>query len=237
MPRTIVRIVLAGIPSVLILGLAGPTVLGNVSPGRGAAHHPPTVTAGMIATTRSAGLGGPDRLTAAAVAEAKLHEVPPPSVADQPPAAPPAWRPAPGAAPAPPAASVSSPVGAAGQEFALLNQDRTANGVRTLSWSAMLARVAQYRAQDMLDRGYFSHYDPATGQLAFLQIFRDWGIGYTAAGENIAWSTDPSMAGINTMYMNSPEHRDNILNPVYGRAGVGVASNGAKVIVVEVFSN
>jgi uncharacterized protein YkwD len=238
MPRAIVRTVMARMPSVLILGLAVPTVLGSVSPGRPATHHPQTVTAAVIATVRSGGLGGPDRLAAAAVAEAKLHEVPPPSVADQPPAAQPAWRPAPVAVPAPPATSASSPVGgAAGQELTLINQDRIANGVRTVSWSATLARVAQYRAQDMLDRGYFSHYDPATGQLAFIELFRAWGIGYTAVGENIAWSTDPSMAGINTMFMNSPEHRDNILNPAYGRAGLGIAGNGAKVIVVEVFAN
>jgi uncharacterized protein YkwD len=243
MPRIIVRTVLAGIPSLLILGLAGPIVLGSLAPSRGAIH-PQAMAAAMITTIRSAGLAGPDRLTAAAVAEAKLHEVPPPSLADQPASAAPAWRaasgaaPAPPAPPAPPAATASSPVGgAAGQGFALINQDRAANGVRTVSWSATLARVAQYRAQDMLDRGYFSHYDPASGQLAFVQLFQAWGIGYTAAGENIAWSTDPSMAAINTMFMNSPEHRANILNPAYGRAGVGVASNGAKVIVVEVFSN
>jgi uncharacterized protein YkwD len=97
--------------------------------------------------------------------------------------------------------------------------------------------VAQYRAQDMLNRNYFSHYDPATGQLAFVQLLRLWGIPYSTAGENIAWSTNPSMAGINTMFMNSPEHRANILNGAYHRVGVGVASNGAKVMVVEVFSN
>jgi len=229
---------LARIPPVLVLGLAVPTVLGSVSPSRGATQHEDTVTAAVIATIRSTALAGPDRLRAAAVAEAKLHEVPPPSVAHQPSAAQPAWRPAPAAVPAPAATSVAVPVGgAAGQEFTLINQDRIANGVRMLSWSATLARVAQYRAQDMLDRGYFSHYDPATGQLAFVELFRSWGIAYTTAGENIAWSTDPSMAGINTMLMNSPEHRDNILNPAYGRAGLGVASNGTKVIVVEVFSN
>jgi len=137
-------------------------------------------------------------------------------------------------APRPPAVAVG---GAAGQEFALVNQDRAANGVGGLSSSGALTRVAQYRAQDMLNRNYFSHYDPSTGQLAFLQLFRLWGIGYTAAGENIAWSTNPSMAGINTMFMNSPEHRANILNPAYHHLGIGVARSGAKTIVVEVFSN
>jgi uncharacterized protein YkwD len=97
--------------------------------------------------------------------------------------------------------------------------------------------VAQYRAQDMLNRNYFSHYDPATGQLAFVQLLHLWGIPYSTAGENIAWSTNPSMAAINTMFMNSPDHRANILNGGYHRMGVGVAGNGAKTMVVEVFSN
>jgi len=39
------------------------------------------------------------------------------------------------------------------------------------------------------------------------------------------------------MFMNSPEHRANILNGAYHRLGVGVASNGVKTMVVEVFSN
>lgn len=146
----------------------------------------------------------------------------------------PVRKPAP---PPPPPPPVSSIGGAAGVEFNLVNQDRSANGVAQLSWSGSLARVAQYRAQDMLNRNYFSHYDPSTGQLAFVALMRLWGIPYTTAGENIAWSTNPSMANINVMFMNSPEHRANILNGAYHRAGIGVASNGAKVMVVEVFSN
>ena len=164
---------------------------------------------------------------------------PAPVAASRPVAARPAAKPAPvyHAPPAPPRPPVSTIGGAAGAEFALVNQDRAANGVPLLAYSGALARVAQYRAQDMLNRNYFSHYDPSTGQLAFLQLFHLWGIGYTTAGENIAWSTNPSMAQINVMFMNSPEHRANILKGAYHRAGIGVASNGAKTMVVEVFSN
>jgi len=146
-----------------------------------------------------------------------------------------AARPAPAARPAGP--PVSAVGGAAGVEFGLVNQDRAANGAAPLAWSGALAGVAQYRAQDMLNRNYFSHYDPATGQLAFLQLLRAWGIPYSTAGENIAWSTNPSMGAINVMFMNSPEHRANILNGAYHRLGLGVATNGVKTMVVEVFSN
>ena len=147
-----------------------------------------------------------------------------------------AARPLP-ARPRPPAPPVSTIGGAAGVEFSLVNQDRAANGAASLRFSGALARVAQYRAQDMLNRNYFSHYDPATGQLAFVALMHLWGIPYSTAGENIAWSTNPSMAGINTMFMNSPEHRANILNGAYHQAGIGVAGNGVKTMVVEVFSN
>jgi uncharacterized protein YkwD len=145
-----------------------------------------------------------------------------------------AVRPKPVVKPAPPVSSVG---GAAGVQFSLVNQDRAAHGVASLAWSASLARVAQYRAQDMLNRNYFSHTDPASGQLAFVQLLHLWGIPYSTAGENIAWSTNPSMAAINTMLMNSPEHRANILKAAYHRVGLGVATNGAKTMVVEVFSN
>lgn len=138
--------------------------------------------------------------------------------------------------PAPPRPPVTSS-GAASTQFALVNQDRASNSVSPLVYSAALTRVAQYRAQDMLNRNYFSHYNPSTGQLAFVELLHLWGIPYTTAGENIAWSTDPSMAGINVMFMNSPDHRANILNPAYHRLGIGVASNGVKTMVVEVFSN
>ncbi|HEV3097530.1 MAG TPA: CAP domain-containing protein [Candidatus Dormibacteraeota bacterium] len=164
---------------------------------------------------------------------------PTPTPAPPPPPAPVAARPAPPppAPPRPPTPPVSPVGGAAGVEFSLVNQDRAGNGAAALAWSGSLGRVAQYRAQDMLNRNYFSHYDPATGQLAFVQLLHLWGIPYSTAGENIAWSTNPSMAAINTMFMNSPEHRANILNGAYHRMGVGVASNGAKTMVVEVFSN
>lgn len=162
-----------------------------------------------------------------------------------PPAAPVAAAPAAAARPAAPNPAPPRPViqpvstvgGAAGVEFSLVNQDRAANGVAGLRFSGTLARVAQYRAQDMLNRGYFSHYDPATGQLAFSALMHLWGIPYTTAGENIAWSTNPSMSAINTMFMTSPEHRANILSGAYHQLGIGVAGNGVKTMVVEVFSN
>ncbi len=225
MSRSVTRAVL--ITAIPILALAIVSVVGSPRTPQGAA-----ASARPIETARVEFLHPGHPVLAGKV---RPTATPSPAVATVPAARPPiAARPKPAAKPAPPVSSVG---GAAGVQFNLVNQDRAANGVAPLAWSGALARVAQYRAQDMLNRNYFSHTDPATGQLAFVQLLHLWGIPYSSAGENIAWSTNPSMAAINTMFMNSPDHRANILKAAYHRVGLGVASNGAKTMVVEVFSN
>jgi uncharacterized protein YkwD len=212
------------------VALATISILGNL-PARHLASHPLAVSHRSV--SQGALQAGVNRLGQLAL---RVTSPPTPAPAPAAPAAAPiAAQPAPVFHPAPP--PVSGVGGAAGVQMSLVNQDRAANGMASLSYSASLARVAQYRAQDMLNRNYFSHYDPSTGQLAFVQLLHLWGIPYSTAGENIAWSTDPSMAAINTMFMNSPDHRANILKAAYHRIGIGVASNGAKIMVVEVFSN
>jgi uncharacterized protein YkwD len=233
LPRSVTRATL--IVSIPLFTLAAVAVLGTLRPHSGVASRVTAVNVAFL-RPRHAGVNDLARLVDDAL--------PTPPAAAAAPAAPAAPAPAVAAAPAPrpaPPRPVTPPVstvgGAAGIEFSLVNQDRAANGVAALRFSGALARVAQYRAQDMLNRGYFSHYDPATGQLAFAALMHLWGIPYTTAGENIAWSTNPSMAEINTMFMNSPDHRANILKAAYHQVGIGVASNGAKTMVVEVFSN
>jgi uncharacterized protein YkwD len=226
MQRSVTRVVLiVGAP---LVALATMSILGAQT-GHSVAIQPTA----HIASVRAL-VAGPDGLKRFA-----LPASPSPSQAAAHPAAPLAARPVP-VHPAPPRASVppvSGVGGAAGVQLSLVNQDRAASGVAALAFNASLARVAQYRAQDMLNRNYFSHYDPATGQLAFAQLLHLWGIPYSTAGENIAWSTNPSMGAINTMFMNSPDHRANILKGAYHRVGIGVAANGVKTMVVEVFSN
>ena len=233
MSRSVTRVVLiVGAP---LLALATISILGNL-PAHPLASRPVAVSHRVA--SQGALQAGVNHL-----GQLALRVTPPPTPAPTAPPAAPATAPVPAPpaparpAPRPPAPPVSGVGGGAGVQISLVNQDRAANGVAALAYSASLARVAQYRAQDMLNRNYFSHYDPATGQLAFVQLLHLWGIPYSTAGENIAWSTDPSMAAINTMFMNSPDHRANILKAAYHRIGIGVASNGAKIMVVEVFSN
>src|SRR5205807_9085430 len=82
------------------------------------------------------------------------------------------------------------------------------------------------RAYDMIQRNYFSH--PILncgGQYVFNMMQAD-GVGYRSAGENIGWSSNSGGASssasyINNAFMNSPEHRANLLNASYTHVGMG----------------
>jgi uncharacterized protein YkwD len=120
--------------------------------------------------------------------------------------------------------SLSSPTAAAldGSPLrTLINQDRAAAGLPALAWSACLASVAQQNAQRIANQGYLSHTDGPTVDLGC-------GVNSTAAGENIAYiSSGIDDVQVNTMYMNSPPHRANILG-AYNFVGTAwvVAPNG-----------
>ena len=122
--------------------------------------------------------------------------------------------------------------------FALTNQDRASNGVAALQYHTTLAGIGESRpysgcgftvdgrAYDMIQRSYFSH--PILncgGQYVFNMMQAD-GVGYRSAGENIGWSSNSGDASgsasyINGAFMNSPEHRANILNGSYTHVGMG----------------
>jgi uncharacterized YkwD family protein/spore coat assembly protein SafA len=107
----------------------------------------------------------------------------------------------------------------------LVNQQRAYNGLQALKANWELCRVARYKSQDMIDKRYFSHQSPTYGSP--IRMMESFGIGFSAAGENIAYGQRTPQEVMNG-WMNSPGHRSNILNPTYNQIGVGVAkaSNG-----------
>jgi len=117
------------------------------------------------------------------------------------------------------------------QAFNLLNADRAKYGLPPLKLNAKLTKLAGDYAQDMINRNFFSHYNPE-GQSPFDRM-NQYGIRYTMAGENLAINS--SVAGAQKAFMNSAGHRANILNPNYTEVGVGVRydSKGAVYVVQE----
>ena len=105
----------------------------------------------------------------------------------------------------------------------LVNIEREKNGLKPLTMNWELSRVARYKSQDMLDKGYFSHTSPTYGSP--FNMMKNFGISYRTAGENIAKGYATPQAVV-TGWMNSSGHRANILNSSFTQIGVGYVAKG-----------
>jgi len=118
------------------------------------------------------------------------------------------------------------------QVLDLINNERTESGLSPLVINSDLENIARLKARDMINKNYFSHQSETYGSP--FAMMDDFGIAYKTAGENIAGN--PSNIGAVTAWMNSPQHKANILNGSYTYTGVAVV-NGSKYgkIFVEEF--
>jgi uncharacterized YkwD family protein/spore coat assembly protein SafA len=108
------------------------------------------------------------------------------------------------------------------QVIKLVNQARVNAGLQPFTANWELSRVARYKSQDMANKGYFDHTSPTYGSP--FTMMQNFGIKFTAAGENIAMGQRTAQEVMNS-WMNSPGHRGNILNPSFNQIGVGLAKN------------
>lgn len=117
------------------------------------------------------------------------------------------------------------------QMVALINKEREETGLQPLRPTAKLVILARAYATDMLQRGYFSHYNPEN--VSPFDRMTNADIEYLHAGENLALAPSTSLA--HQGLMNSPGHRANILSPDYHQVGVGVMDAGiyGKMFVQE----
>lgn len=135
--------------------------------------------------------------------------------------------------------------------IALVNAQRTAHGLAPLSEQRTLDVIAASRSEDLIKRNYFDHFDP-TGHLdanghrpaAVQELLDRNGVPYTEVGENLLRNVD-YLLDTNTpkqavdAWMNSQEHRDNILHASYTATGVGIAAEDSggslRVVITQVF--
>ncbi|MEV7520727.1 CAP domain-containing protein [Streptomyces sp. NPDC091371] len=126
-------------------------------------------------------------------------------------------------APAPPKPSAPAPSGSAAQVLALVNQERAAAGCPALSLNAKLTKAAQDHSADMAAHSNMSH-TGSDGSDAGQRITRA-GYAWSSYGENVAYgysTAEKVMEG----WMNSPGHRQNILNCSFKEIGIGLAQPG-----------
>lgn len=105
----------------------------------------------------------------------------------------------------------------------LTNAERQKEGLPALEGYTELSNVAQEKAQDMNQKGYFSHTSPTYGSP--FDMIRDFGIDYQSAGENIAKGQQSPEEVVNA-WMNSEGHRANILDNKFTHIGVGFDPGG-----------
>jgi uncharacterized YkwD family protein/spore coat assembly protein SafA len=117
----------------------------------------------------------------------------------------------------------SSVTGYEQEVIRLVNEIRTQNGLKALTYDWELSRVARIKSQDMKDNRYFAHNSPTYGTP--FQMIKSFGISFRSAGENIAKGYPTPQAVVNG-WMNSSGHRANILNASYTKIGVGYVSGG-----------
>ncbi|MGM9550924.1 MAG: stalk domain-containing protein, partial [Clostridia bacterium] len=110
------------------------------------------------------------------------------------------------------------------QVLNLVNKFRTEVGLTPLEWDDALADVARMHSEDMVERGFFDHYNP-DGYSPFDRMEK-YGISYMSAGENIAAGQTTAESVMNS-WMNSPGHYANIMNTSYKKMGVGIAYGGS----------
>ena len=114
----------------------------------------------------------------------------------------------------------------------LTNQKRAEKGLGPLTLNGKLNEAAQRKAGDMFAFNYWAHISPS-GRSPW-SFFQEVGYRYLYAGENLARDFMNSESVIEA-WMNSPSHRDNVLNPNYKEIGLSVVNgtlNGVETTLV-----
>src|SRR3954468_17902278 len=115
------------------------------------------------------------------------------------------------------ASAESSPSAFGSRLVSLINQARADHGLRALTVASGTSSVAANWTNHLDQQQALSH-NPDLGHQLETHGSPDW----TAYGENVGDGPTSSADTLFQAYMNSPEHRDNILGSAYRYLGVGV---------------
>jgi hypothetical protein len=122
---------------------------------------------------------------------------------------------------APGARAESSPSAFGDRLVSLINSARQQHGLRALTVTSGTSTVAANWTQHLDAQQALAH-NPNLGP----QLESHGSPNWTAYGENVGDGATSSADDLFQAYMNSPEHRDNILNSAYRYVGVGVVFDG-----------
>lgn len=105
----------------------------------------------------------------------------------------------------------------------MTNESRALHNEAPLTVNTQLMSAAQQKAEDMVQQRYFAHFSPSNKSP--WDFFRESGYTYAVAGENLAITNENESAVISG-WINSPTHKENMLNSQYQDIGIGIATYG-----------
>jgi uncharacterized protein YkwD len=118
----------------------------------------------------------------------------------------------------------------------ITNIKREENKFGKLKINEKLNKSAQNKCEDMIEKNYWSHYSP-NGDEPWVFVDRV-GYIYNRSGENLAYGYASATSVING-WMNSPAHRENLLDPDFTEVGFGFCAgedfnnSGKETVVVQ----
>jgi len=117
----------------------------------------------------------------------------------------------------------------------LTNQVRQEFNLNPLTDNKKLDQAAMMKAENMIQNNYFNHTSPSG--VTPWHWFAEAGYDYKYAGENLAIGFFESEE-VFRAWMNSPTHKENLVNPNYKETGIavlrGFGGNNA-IVVVQLF--
>ncbi|MBS1821175.1 MAG: CAP domain-containing protein [Acidobacteria bacterium] len=113
------------------------------------------------------------------------------------------------------------------------NNERIARGLPMLHNDPVLAQAARYHALQMAEHRDISH--QFDGEPDLTERGANAGVRFSLITENVAEASDSVI--IHSLWMHSPGHRENLLDPEVDSVGIAVVSRGGQVYAVEDFAS
>jgi uncharacterized protein YkwD len=117
------------------------------------------------------------------------------------------------------------------QLFQAINRERAASGLPPLKWDVALATAARQHAEAMASQRSISHGFP--GEPSLPSRAARAGARFSWLSENVA--AGPNAENISEQWMESPNHRANLLDADMDTIGAGAAERNGVVFAVADF--
>lgn len=118
----------------------------------------------------------------------------------------------------------------------LSNRERLIRGIDSLTNNESLNRAAEMKVDDMIENNYFAHISPSGEEASDLVSSVEY--SFIAVGENLAYGEFRDNEELVSGWMNSPGHKENILNSGYLEIGIAVRKipNEEVWMAVQIFA-